>query len=241
MTPDAHDAELTPEQIRRALAGEWCPPRVPDDELGTRGYLWVPNWRKFQHYRNRRPPWIKTYVELLDDDAWLALTATERTLLLGAWMLVARAGQGRYSARTGPLQSSIALARRHVQSSLVSLNHAGFLYVIASKLPATGPPRARAETETETEEGSQTPLSVERSTPRPRSRTRTAHAARAELADDRNGHEPELVTRLRENRASVLLGIAGGYYDRDALSFLSDDQWHELHAEATLAPEDRPL
>lgn len=31
------------------------------------GYLRVTNWRKYQHYTNRRPPWIKLHLELLDD------------------------------------------------------------------------------------------------------------------------------------------------------------------------------
>lgn len=30
-------------------------------------YLSVRNWDHYQHYKNRRPPWIKVYVELLDD------------------------------------------------------------------------------------------------------------------------------------------------------------------------------
>lgn len=30
-------------------------------------YLRVRNWEKFQHYKDRRPPWIKFHVELLDD------------------------------------------------------------------------------------------------------------------------------------------------------------------------------
>ena len=27
----------------------------------------IRNWRQFQHYRNRRPPWVKLYTEILDD------------------------------------------------------------------------------------------------------------------------------------------------------------------------------
>ena len=29
-------------------------------------YLAIRNWRKFQHYKDRNPPWIKFYVELID-------------------------------------------------------------------------------------------------------------------------------------------------------------------------------
>lgn len=244
MTPDEPTPELTPEQVRLAIAGEWCPPTVPDDQIGRAGYIWIPNWGKFQHYRNRRPAWIKTYVELLDNDDWLALPDGTRGVLAGIWLLVARAGQGRCNARATHVQSQLVLASGHSQRSLVRLNHAGFLRVIASKLPAATLDRARAETETETEGGPKDPPSVQRSTPRPRSRSRSAHAARHELGDQPNGDEPELTRRLRraihENRESVVLGIAAGHYDRQTLSFLDDDAWHKLEAEATLE-EDQPL
>lgn len=29
------------------------------------GYISVTNWRRYQHYRNRKPPWVKFYTELL--------------------------------------------------------------------------------------------------------------------------------------------------------------------------------
>jgi hypothetical protein len=32
--------------------------------------LRVKNWAEFQHYRHRRPPWIKLHHGLLDDFAW---------------------------------------------------------------------------------------------------------------------------------------------------------------------------
>lgn len=37
-----------------------------DDSLKPQ-YLRVRNWEKFQHYKDRRPPWIKYHVETLDD------------------------------------------------------------------------------------------------------------------------------------------------------------------------------
>jgi hypothetical protein len=52
-------------------------------------YLRVRNWERFQHYTNRRPPWVKYHVELLDDYELLQLTLEtqlvfDRLLLLAA-------------------------------------------------------------------------------------------------------------------------------------------------------------
>ena len=35
--------------------------------------LRIKNWAEFQHYRTRRPPWIKLHRGLLDDYAWHCL------------------------------------------------------------------------------------------------------------------------------------------------------------------------
>ncbi len=36
-------------------------------------YFEVVNWKRYQHYKERRPPWIKLYNALLDDYAWTQL------------------------------------------------------------------------------------------------------------------------------------------------------------------------
>jgi hypothetical protein len=40
----------------------------------------VKNWTQFQHYRHRRPPWIKLHHGLLDDFAWHRLPEASRAL-----------------------------------------------------------------------------------------------------------------------------------------------------------------
>jgi hypothetical protein len=53
--------------------------------------LWivVRNWRRFQHYGKRRPPWIKTYTALLHDHNYRSLSGRHRGLLHGIWLLYA--------------------------------------------------------------------------------------------------------------------------------------------------------
>jgi hypothetical protein len=47
------------------------------------GYISVRNWRRFQHYDPavRIPPWVKTYTELLADEAYLSLGAAPLAIL----------------------------------------------------------------------------------------------------------------------------------------------------------------
>src|SRR5262245_17198502 len=47
----------------------------------------IKHWRKFQHFKNRRPPWIKLYRDLLDDPEWHELDSAAATFLVALWLL----------------------------------------------------------------------------------------------------------------------------------------------------------
>ena len=53
-------------------------------------YIQVRNWREFQHYRDRTPPWIKLYNELLDRYHFMHLTSQQKWHLLGLWLLASK-------------------------------------------------------------------------------------------------------------------------------------------------------
>lgn len=52
--------------------------------------LAVRNWERFQHYKDRSPPWIKLYVALLDDPAFLALPDAAKGQLCALFLLAAK-------------------------------------------------------------------------------------------------------------------------------------------------------
>jgi len=64
-----------------------------------RGLLRVVGWERFQHYRDRLPPWIKLHRDLLDDEAWFDLPAAQRGYLVSIWILAARTMEGTVSDR----------------------------------------------------------------------------------------------------------------------------------------------
>ena len=47
----------------------------------------IKNWSRFQHFKDRRPPWIKLYRELLDDRQWHDLPPECAKLLVECWLL----------------------------------------------------------------------------------------------------------------------------------------------------------
>ncbi len=49
--------------------------------------LTVKCWQKFQHYKDRAPPWIKLYRDLLDDLDWHELRGEDAKALIMMWII----------------------------------------------------------------------------------------------------------------------------------------------------------
>lgn len=97
------------------------------------GYIHVVGWERHQHpdaARSSVPTWIKVHTRLLDDAAYLDLTAAQRAVLLGLWLLYARA---RREVRDDTVRLTRQLGMRVTRAQLLALNHAGFIEFAASR------------------------------------------------------------------------------------------------------------
>lgn len=54
----------------------------------------VVNWDELQHYRDRRPLWIKLYRKLLENPKWHALTGDAGKLLAECWLVASEHDDG---------------------------------------------------------------------------------------------------------------------------------------------------
>ncbi len=50
----------------------------------------IANFEKYQHYKDRKPPWIKLYREVLSEPKFFALTDAERYYLIGLFILASQ-------------------------------------------------------------------------------------------------------------------------------------------------------
>lgn len=96
-------------------------------------YIEIPRWNEFQHYSSRDPIWIKAYTRLLSDDKYLSLSAPQRALLHGLWILYAKSNR-KVLANTSKLSRKLEL--RVTKRTLESLRDAGFIEILASSLLA---------------------------------------------------------------------------------------------------------
>lgn len=101
------------------------------------GWISVVGWRKFQHYdpEKRVPPWIKNHTDLMANDEYLALTEHRALMLHRLWLEYA---SSRCELADDTLRLSRRLGMKVTRRDLESLNHAGFIDIVASKALAEG-------------------------------------------------------------------------------------------------------
>jgi len=54
----------------------------------------IKNWNKFQHFKDRKPLWIKLYRDLLNDISWHKLDGETSKTLIGLWLLASEDKSG---------------------------------------------------------------------------------------------------------------------------------------------------
>jgi hypothetical protein len=47
----------------------------------------IKNWNKFQHFKDRKPPWVKLYRDVLDDMEWYELDPLASKVLVMCWLI----------------------------------------------------------------------------------------------------------------------------------------------------------
>lgn len=109
-------------------------------------YYTVTNWSKFQHYRDRNPPWIKLHYELLSSRDWVMLDDASRVLAV-ACMLIASRNEGNVPDDPAYLKR---VAYLNKDPNFKPLLESGFLKLASNCKHMLAD--ARPETETETEE-----------------------------------------------------------------------------------------
>ena len=88
--------------------------------------LLVKNWERFQHYRNRRPPWIKLHRTLLDDISYLRLPVASMAIAPLVWLLASE-GDGYVPADIADLSFRLRMPEKVVDAGVKGLIAHGFL------------------------------------------------------------------------------------------------------------------
>lgn len=81
----------------------------------------IKHWNKFQHFKDRKPPWVKLYRDLLDDLDWHELDAQASKVLVMLW-LIASEDEGRIPP-TKTLAFRLRMTEKQTNDCLNKLSH----------------------------------------------------------------------------------------------------------------------
>jgi hypothetical protein len=112
----------------------------------------IKNWSKFQHFKDRRPPWIKLYRDLLDDMQWHELDPLSSKVLVTLWLLASEDQDG-CLPDTKTLAWRMRMTEKQVLDCISKLSH--WLeqddYTLISERYQDDLPETERETETKRE------------------------------------------------------------------------------------------
>ena len=112
------------------------------------------NWTKFQHYKDRCPPWIKLHRDILNDRAFANLPIASKALAPLLWLLASESKDGSFDAASDELAFRLHIASKDIEAGLKPLIERGFFVDASTMLaPCLQPaiPEREGEREAEVE------------------------------------------------------------------------------------------
>lgn len=92
------------------------------------------NWRNFQHYKDRNPPWIRLHKGLLDDLEFHQLSPYASKLLVLMWLMASESVDGVIVCNADRIAFRLRLDKDDVSSALEEILSAGFFVQAGSDL-----------------------------------------------------------------------------------------------------------
>jgi hypothetical protein len=83
--------------------------------------LRIKNWKRFQHFSDRRPVWIKLYRELLDDVEWHELSPAPAKLLMMLWLLASETDG--YLPDIKTISFRLRVSCKEIEAAIPQLTH----------------------------------------------------------------------------------------------------------------------
>jgi hypothetical protein len=108
------------------------------------------NWVKFQHYKDRNPPWIKLHRDLLIDKEFMRLPLASKALAPLLWLLASESVEGVFDADLDELEFRLRISQKELSEGIKPLITNGF-FLDASTMLAVSLQDAIPETEREAE------------------------------------------------------------------------------------------
>jgi hypothetical protein len=111
--------------------------------------LAVKGWAEFQHYKHRKPPWIRLHRKLIDDLDWHRLPVASRALAPMLWLLASETMNGVIDGASDVIAFRLRIASTDFEEALKPLIAGGWFIVIDQKTGVLAPRLQDAPSESE--------------------------------------------------------------------------------------------
>lgn len=118
----------------------------------------VVNWEKHQHYKTRRPPWIKLHTDVFQNYDFSRLQDASKLLAFAIWTVASKSVSGEFPYDIDYIKSVCSISSV-TEENLQELVNAGF--IVASNALAKSSSETEAERETETYKNAPYPVAFE--------------------------------------------------------------------------------
>jgi hypothetical protein len=81
----------------------------------------IKNWSQFQHFKDRRPPWIKLYRDILDDIEWHSLDPQASKVLVMCWLIASESDGELPDIKT--LAFRLRMSEKNTSDAIIKLSH----------------------------------------------------------------------------------------------------------------------
>ena len=180
----------------------------------------IKNWTKFQHFKDRKPPWVKLYRDLLDDIEWHELDPVAAKVLTMLW-LIASEDDGNIP-ELKILSFRLRMPLKTTKDCITKLNH--WLEQDDINVISNGYQSDSLETETETERETKKEKEKEGDAP---------FGVSIEVWNDFVKHRKAIKTLVTENVINSIdkEAIKAGWTLEQALSEIVARGWRGFKAE----------
>lgn len=83
--------------------------------------LRIKGWEKFQHFKDRKPPWVKLYRDVLDDLQWHELDPAAAKVLVMLWLIASEHSGNLPDFKT--LAFRLRMTEKQTKSTISKLTH----------------------------------------------------------------------------------------------------------------------
>lgn len=84
-------------------------------------FMRIKDWQKFQHFKDRKPIWIKLYRDILDDPEWSALDGDSAKVLVMLWLLASE--YDGYLPDIKTISFRLRMTEKKINEHISKLNH----------------------------------------------------------------------------------------------------------------------